>query len=184
MMSEIWSRPAHDPVRIPQLRQVEESSRVLDVEIKVFPVIDASDDIERTITAAVEWKADAVFRIAAQGAVIFAKLQADLLLRNRLPGMFINRIDVEHGGLMSYVADFSEHWNQVADYVDRILKGASPGELSGCNAHENSVRAQPQDRASVRSHDPAWGSCDRRRLPHVLPPQGPGHPAIAGVPSG
>lgn len=124
----VFTHP-HDPVRIPQLRQVEESSRVLDVEIKVFPVIDASDDIERTITAAVEWKADAVFRIAAQGAVIFAKLQADLLLRNRLPGMFTNRIDVEHGGLMSYVADFSEHWNQVADYVDRILKGASPGEI-------------------------------------------------------
>jgi putative tryptophan/tyrosine transport system substrate-binding protein len=118
-----------DPVRIPQLRQVEEASRALAVETKVFPVVDASDDIERTIAAAVEWKADAVFRIAAQGAVIFAKLQADLLLRNRLPGMFTNRIDVEHGGLMSYVADFSEHWNQVAGYVDRILKGANPGEL-------------------------------------------------------
>ena len=118
-----------DPVRIPQLRQVEEASRALAVETKVFPVVDASDNIERTIAAAVEWKADAVFRIAAQGAVIFAKLQADLLLRNRLPGMFTNRIDVEHGGLMSYVADFSEHWNQVAGYVDRILKGAAPGEL-------------------------------------------------------
>jgi putative ABC transport system substrate-binding protein len=30
---------------------------------------------------------------------------------------------------MSYYADVSEHWNQVAGYVDRILKGAAPGEL-------------------------------------------------------
>jgi putative ABC transport system substrate-binding protein len=30
---------------------------------------------------------------------------------------------------MCYYADVSEHWNQVAIYVDRILKGESPGEL-------------------------------------------------------
>ena len=30
---------------------------------------------------------------------------------------------------MSYYADVSEHWNQVAGNVDRILKGAAPGEL-------------------------------------------------------
>ncbi len=43
--------------------------------------------------------------------------------------MLAVRIDVENGGLMSYYADVSEHWNQVASYVDRILKGAAPGEL-------------------------------------------------------
>ena len=30
---------------------------------------------------------------------------------------------------MSYLADLSEHWMHVADYVDRILKGAVPGDL-------------------------------------------------------
>ena len=39
------------------------------------------------------------------------------------------RNDVENGGLMSYYADLSEHWDQVAGYVDRILKGTAPGEL-------------------------------------------------------
>ena len=92
-------------------------------------MVESRDDIERAIAAAVEWKADAVFRILAQAAVPFSKLQADLLLQNRLPGMLAVRIDVENGGLMSYYADVSEHWNQVARYVDRILKGAAPGEL-------------------------------------------------------
>jgi putative ABC transport system substrate-binding protein len=118
-----------DPVRIPQLRQVEESSRALAIETKVFPVIESNSDIERAIAAAVEWKADAVFRILAQSAIAFAKLQADLLLQNRLPAMLTNQIDVQHGGLMCYYADVSEHWNQVASYVDRILQGESPGEL-------------------------------------------------------
>ena len=92
-------------------------------------MIESRDDIERAIAAAVEWKADAVFRILAQAAVPFSKIQADLLLQNRLPGMLATRIDVENGGLMSYYADVSEHWNQVASYVDRILKGANPGDL-------------------------------------------------------
>ena len=118
-----------DPVRIPQLRQVAESSGALGIETKVFAVVETRDDIEGAIAAAAEWKADAVFRILAQAAGGFSKLQAELLLRNRLPGMLTTRIDVENGGLMSYFADLSEHWNQVADYVDRILKGAAAGEL-------------------------------------------------------
>ena len=124
----VFTHPS-DPIRIPQLRQVEEASGPLGVEMKVFPVIESRADIERAIAAAVEWKADAVFRILAQAAVPFSKIQADLLLQNRLPGMLAFRVDVENGGLMSYSADVSEHWNQVAHYVDRILKGAAPGEL-------------------------------------------------------
>jgi ABC-type uncharacterized transport system substrate-binding protein len=118
-----------DPIRIPQLREVEEASGTLGVETKVFSVVESRDDIERAIAAAVEWKADAVFRILAQAGVPFAKFQAESLLRHRLPGMLATRIDVENGGLMSYYADPSEHWNQVAGYVDRILKGANPGDL-------------------------------------------------------
>lgn len=124
----IFTHP-DDPVRIPQLRQVEEVSSTLGVVTKVFPVIESRDDIERAITAAAEWKADAVFRILAQTGVHLAKFQAEALLRHGLPSMVANRIDVENGGLMSYFADLSEHWNQVADYVDRILKGATPGDL-------------------------------------------------------
>jgi putative ABC transport system substrate-binding protein len=118
-----------DPVRIPQLRQVAEAAGILGVETKVFPVVESRDDIERAIAAAVEWKADAVFRILAQAGAPFAKYQAESLLRHRLPGMLATRTDVENGGLMCYYADVSEHWNQVADTVDRILKGAAPGEL-------------------------------------------------------
>jgi putative ABC transport system substrate-binding protein len=43
--------------------------------------------------------------------------------------MLGNRLDAQLGGLMSYFADLSEHWMQVADYVDRILNGAVPGDL-------------------------------------------------------
>ncbi len=124
----VFTHPS-DPIRIPQLRQVAEASGTLGVETKVFPVVESRDAIERAIADAVEWKADAVFRILAQAGLPFSKFQADLLLQNRLPGMLALRIDVENGGLMSYYPDLSEHWTQVARYVDRILKGSAPGEL-------------------------------------------------------
>ena len=92
-------------------------------------MVETRADLERAIAEAVEWKADAVFRILAQSAPALAGFQADLLLRQRLPAMLATRSDVENGGLMSYYADVTEQWTQVAACIDRILKGAAPGEL-------------------------------------------------------
>jgi putative ABC transport system substrate-binding protein len=53
----------------------------------------------------------------------------DLAINNQLPTMYENRDSVETGGLMSYGANIPELWRHAATYVDKILKGAKPGEL-------------------------------------------------------
>ena len=118
-----------DPVSAVQVREVEAAAGPLGVELKVFPVVESREAIERAVAAAIDWRAQAMFRILAQRAPGLSKFQAELLLKHRMPAMLANRLDVQNGGLMCYFIDQSEHWRQVADYVDRILKGAVPGDL-------------------------------------------------------
>ena len=54
---------------------------------------------------------------------------ADLALRNRLPTMFAQRQYAEAGGLMAYSADFAALYSRAATFVNKILKGAKPGDL-------------------------------------------------------
>jgi putative ABC transport system substrate-binding protein len=54
---------------------------------------------------------------------------AELAIQHRLPGVFTLRQYAEAGGLMSYGPDWSTLLRQLAQQVDRILRGAKPGEL-------------------------------------------------------
>jgi putative ABC transport system substrate-binding protein len=54
---------------------------------------------------------------------------ADFALKSRLPSMYNGKEAVNAGGLMSYGADLADSYKRVAYFVDRILKGAKPGDL-------------------------------------------------------
>ena len=54
---------------------------------------------------------------------------AALANKHRLPSIFPNREFVEAGGLMSYGQNVLDHYRRAATYVDKILKGAKPGDL-------------------------------------------------------
>jgi putative ABC transport system substrate-binding protein len=54
---------------------------------------------------------------------------ARLAAQRRLPAIYGNRDSVVAGGLLSYGSSLLEQWRRAAVYVDKILKGAQPGEL-------------------------------------------------------
>jgi putative ABC transport system substrate-binding protein len=54
----------------------------------------------------------------------------DFSAKNRLPAMYPASEFVEAGGLMSYGPNYTDSWRRAAGYVDKILKGAKPADLS------------------------------------------------------
>ena len=54
---------------------------------------------------------------------------AALAIEAHLPTLFALREHVQEGGLLSYGIDVSEGFRRVASFVDKILKGAKPGDL-------------------------------------------------------
>jgi putative tryptophan/tyrosine transport system substrate-binding protein len=69
--------------------------------------------------------------VVAQSAMLIANSQAiaDLAAKNRLPSIGFKEF-VEAGGLISYAVDALELWRHAAIFVDKILKGAKPGDLA------------------------------------------------------
>ena len=61
--------------------------------------------------------------------VVMRNRIAELAAQERVPAIYENRAQVSAGGLMSYGGDLRENFRQGAVYVDRIFKGARPGDL-------------------------------------------------------
>jgi putative tryptophan/tyrosine transport system substrate-binding protein len=53
----------------------------------------------------------------------------DLASKARVPAIYPEREYADDGGLIAYGANVPEHFRLAADYVDRILRGANPGDL-------------------------------------------------------
>jgi putative tryptophan/tyrosine transport system substrate-binding protein len=123
----------YDPANPPSLHEVKEllpaDARALKLTIEPWE-IRAVDDLEKVFAALNKQRPDGLYPVVAGGVmrpnqkriVVFA-------LKSRLPSVYSSRQHVEAGGLMSYRADETDSYRRVAIYVDKILKGAKPGDL-------------------------------------------------------
>ena len=98
--------------------------------VTVVPV-DArnEEDIERAFARMAQERVKGVVILPDTYFAGQEKRIAELALKRRLPSIFNTPEYPEAGGLMSYGPDLNENFRHVATFVDKILKGAKPGDL-------------------------------------------------------
>ena len=117
-----------NPTNSPYFKGVEAAARNMKVKFDIF---DAGNVVELDRALA------AIAASGAQGMIVTTDpflftARATLVsfaASKRLPAMYFFKNFVDAGGLMSYGANIEESYRRAASYVDKILKGAKPGEL-------------------------------------------------------
>ena len=111
-----------------EYKETEGAARSLRLQLQSVEVGHV-DDFNRAFTALTTARAEAL--IVAPFTIGFTNRGqlASLAQKNRLPSMYGAREHADAGGLMSYGANTVELWRRAATYVDKILKGAKPGDL-------------------------------------------------------
>ena len=110
-----------------EMSEVQETAHTLGLEITRSEIRRAED-----IAAAVEalkGRADALY-VVGDSLVAANQIRINTLaLGARLPTMHIAKEYVEAGGLMSYGPNFPDLFRRAAEFVDKILHGAKPGDI-------------------------------------------------------
>jgi putative ABC transport system substrate-binding protein len=117
-----------NPTAAVERRQIESAARSLGMEVVILDVRDPPA-LTRALQQALRLHADALL-INAE-AVMVANKQAiiDFAAKQRLPAIYASREYVDAGGLAAYGVDYPNLYYRAASYVDKILKGAKPGDL-------------------------------------------------------
>ena len=104
------------------------AARALKLSIQPWEIRTA-DDFEKVFAATGKPRPDGLYVTGSAQMNNNQKQIVGLALKSRLPSMCWSRDAVDAGGLIYYGADQAESYRRVAYFVDRILKGAKPGDL-------------------------------------------------------
>ncbi len=115
------------PAVVLDMREVQAAARTLGLDV-IKLEIRRGEDIAPAFEA-LEGRADALY-VCIDPLVNTHRIRINTLaLAARLPTMHATREYVEAGGLMSYGPNIPDLFRFAADYVDKILRGAKPGDI-------------------------------------------------------
>ena len=110
------------------LERVKTAARSLGLQVHILEA-HGPDEFDRAFAAMVKQHVAAVFVVSEAMFILNRTKLAELEARNKLPSMHAFRENVEVGALMSYGPSLTAIWRRGALYVNKILKGAQPGDL-------------------------------------------------------
>ena len=125
----IW-QPGGVPERAEKdmLKEAHAAARALAVGLQ-FVETRGPADFDRAFSDMTRAHAGALTVLGSPMFIIERRRLVDLAAKNRLPAVYPWRDGVDAGGLMSYGPNLADSFRRAATYVDKILKGAKPGDL-------------------------------------------------------
>ena len=122
----LWS-PDNEGAQL-DWQQTQAAARALDIELQSLEVRDPKD-VPTALSTMTRRRPHALITFPSALTSAYRPIIVEFATKQRLPTMFGLRADVEAGGLMSYSPNAADAFRRGAYYVDRILKGAKPGDL-------------------------------------------------------
>jgi len=110
------------------LKAAEVAARSLGVQLQLVETRGPAD-FERVFSEMIKARAGALTVLPIAIFSFYRRRLVDLAATYRLPAAYPAREYVDAGGLMSYGANLADLHQRAATYVDKILKGAKPGDL-------------------------------------------------------
>jgi len=109
-------------------KQTQSAAQELRLSLQSLEV-QTVNDLQGAFEAATRSGVNGLALLATSPITDHLKLVADLAVKNRLPSIYDRSDFVEAGGLMSYGPNVPDMSRRAAVYVDKVLKGANPGDL-------------------------------------------------------
>lgn len=122
----LWN--ATDPGMNLRYRAIEKAARTLNIEVESL-ALQSPDDFEPAFVTMARRRPDALFLVTDALTNMNQKRVIEFSATQRIPAMYESSAVVRQGGLISYGPIPEEMFRRAAAYIDRILKGAKPGDL-------------------------------------------------------
>jgi putative tryptophan/tyrosine transport system substrate-binding protein len=117
-----------NPSMAESFTELEKAAAVLGTQV-FWPDLYGPEDLGALVDLVVCEQGDAIYMAGEPFLQAHRDQLLNDLLRNRLPGVYVDRGWVAAGGLMGYGTSQPAQYARAAYYVDRILKGAKPADL-------------------------------------------------------
>ncbi|HEY7141529.1 MAG TPA: ABC transporter substrate-binding protein [Methylomirabilota bacterium] len=126
LVAVVWNPT--DPSADDFLRETEAAARSLGLKLHAIEA-GSPAELDSAFKAVAELRPSAFFTLP--GGMFQANVRRiiEFGTTHRLPGVFPNRAFVEAGGLLSYAPNLTASWRRSTVFVDKVLKGAKPGNL-------------------------------------------------------
>ena len=119
----------HDPRgEQAQLAVTETSAQRMGLQLQIFSAL-RPDEFETAFSMAKKARAEALLVLASGFFNAQRRRLVNLTVKYRVPAVYEHREFVDTGGLMSYGPNIADMYRRAAVLVDKILKGAKPGDL-------------------------------------------------------